>query len=190
MNPPAITTADTFPTFRMNGVKRGPFRPSDWNELGDAVPEVQADEHHRQDVEADRDGRAEVLDLEPVEVAHAVAVVVVRAVLERPDMDRDENQQREARQDHRRGGEAFLARSAGPFLPHVLRGPGPLILKRHPDRLEEVNQEDDEQSDLNGNDERIADERVRVSVERLRPEEHHHVAGDVQDQIQEEAEFR
>ncbi len=29
MKPPAITTADTLPIFRMSGVKRGPFKPTD-----------------------------------------------------------------------------------------------------------------------------------------------------------------
>ena len=73
MNPPAMTTADTLPILRINGVKRGPLRPSDWNELGDAVPQMEADQHHHDDVEADGEGRAEVLHLEAVEIAHAVS---------------------------------------------------------------------------------------------------------------------
>ena len=46
------------------------------------------------------------------------------------------------------------------FLVAYFVGLRPLILKRHPDRLEEMNQKDDKQADLDRNDERIADECV------------------------------
>ena len=45
-----------------------------------------------------------------------------------------------------------------------------------------MDQEHRDESDLNRNNQRIADERVRVVIERLGSEEHHQVARDVQDQ--------
>ena len=47
-----------------------------------------------------------------------------------------------------------------------------------------MNQKDNQKPDLDRDDERIADERVRISVEDVLPEKHHQVSHDVQNEIQ------
>jgi hypothetical protein len=76
------------------------------------------------------------------------------------------------------------------LFPRIFRGPGSLILERHPDCLEEMDQKHDQQSDLDGHDKRITDERVCVGVEGFRAENDEKVAGDVQNQVQEEQDSR
>ena len=76
----------------------------------------------------------------------------------------------------------------GELLFLVPHGPGALIAEIHRDRLVDVQQEDQQQADLDHRNQRIALERVRVLVERCRPEEDDQIAEDVDDEVDEKGE--
>ena len=103
-------------------------------------------------------------------------------------MNDDEQQQEQAGHDHRRGGDALAAGMARVLLLLVAGRPRRAVVQVIRDRLVDVQQEYEQQSDFDRDDERVGDERVRVLVEEILPAEDERVAHQVQDHVDEHRE--
>ncbi len=103
-------------------------------------------------------------------------------------MDDEEREQPQPRHDHRRRCQRLAARTTRHFLDHVARRPRLLVGQKHADGPVNVNHEEQQQSDLDDRQQRIRLEGVRVLVVEGGTEEHHQVAGNMDDEVQEESE--
>ena len=123
-----------------------------------AVPQVRADDHHAEHVEGDHQRVAEVLHLEPVEIAHAAAPFVLGPNLNALTWMTRNTSSHKPGDDHRRRGEASCG-SARPavLLLRVADRPRLLVAPGTSRRLVDVDQEDQQQPDLDDRQQRIAD---------------------------------
>ena len=95
-------------------------------------------------------------------------------------MDHEEDQEPDARQDHRGGRERLPARPAGVALLLIAHRPCRLVAEEHPQRLVYVDEDDRQQSDFDGRKERVrVFHHVRVSVEDVGTQKDEQIAADV-----------